>query len=91
MENSNTREKFTVKRLIFRVNDTFRFSIPISGTLLKYYTDLEENPINKNFAVFGQLRDNNGFLELKTVRLDKVNEVLALFGCQMGVVKIDEE
>ena len=27
----------------------------------------------------------------KTVRLDKVNEVLVLFGCEMGIVKMDEE
>lgn len=27
----------------------------------------------------------------RTVRLDKVNEVLALFGCEMGVVKVNEE
>lgn len=65
LENSNTKEKFTVKRLIFRVSNKFRFSIPISGTLLKYYTDLAENTTNKSFAVFGLLREVNGFLELK--------------------------
>lgn len=27
----------------------------------------------------------------RTVRLDKVNEVLVLFGCEMGIVKMDEE
>lgn len=65
LENFNTKEKFTVKRLIFRVNNKFRFSISISGTLLQYYTDLEENITNKSFAVFGLLRETNGFLELK--------------------------
>lgn len=65
LENSNTKEKFTVKQLVFRVKNKFRFSIPISGILLKYYTDLAENNANKSFAVFGLLREANGFLELK--------------------------
>ncbi|MBW2962995.1 hypothetical protein [Mesonia aestuariivivens] len=65
LENSKAKEKFIVKRLIFRLSNKFRFSIPISGTLLQYCTDSEENITNKSFAVFGLLREANGFLELK--------------------------
>lgn len=70
--NSNTKEKFTVKQLVFRVKNKFRFSISISGNKLRYYTNLKDNPMNKDFAVFGLLKENKGksgrnFLELKVL------------------------
>lgn len=64
-ENSATKIKFKIKKLVFKINNKFRFSISLTGSKLNYYQDLERSPMNVNFAVFGQLIENNGFLELK--------------------------
>ena len=63
--NPKTNEKFKIKKLVFKVNGKFRFSISLTGSKLNYYQDLERNPMNVNFAVFGQLKENKNYLELK--------------------------
>jgi hypothetical protein len=63
--NSTTKDKFKIKKLVFKVDNKFRFSISLTGSKLNYYQDLERSPMNINFAVFGQLIENNSYLELK--------------------------
>lgn len=63
--NPKTNEKFKIKKLVFKVNSKYRFSISLTGSKLNYYQDLERNTMNVNFAVFGQLKENNNYLELK--------------------------
>jgi len=57
--------KFKSTMLIFRVKEKFRFSIKLTETQINFYKELPNNPMNKGFAVFGLLRENNNFLELK--------------------------
>lgn len=63
--NSTTGKKFKIKKLIFRVKENFKFSIQLSENQIKHYKELPQNSMNKGFAVFGLVKSNNGFLELK--------------------------
>ncbi|GEN72163.1 hypothetical protein [Chryseobacterium lathyri] len=63
--NSTTGKKFKIKKLIFRVKENFKFSIQLSENQIKHYKELPQNSMNKGFAVFGLIKSNNGFLELK--------------------------
>jgi len=65
--NRTTKDKFKIKKLDFKINNVTQFSISLTGSKLNYYQDLERNPMNVNFAVFGQLKENNNYLELKVL------------------------
>lgn len=63
--NSTTGKKFKIKKLIFRVKGNFKFSIQLSENQIKHYKNLPQNSMNNGFAVFGLVKSNKGFLELK--------------------------
>lgn len=62
--NGTTQERFKVKNIYFKLNNTLCFSISLSGQKLKDYTELNENSSLKKFAAFGLLLENKGFLNL---------------------------
>ena len=71
---SKTIKENNFKSLIFRIDEKFRFSIPLTKNLIKYYKELSSNPTNTRFAVFGLLQENNkGFLNLKIRTTKHIN------------------
>ncbi|TSE10328.1 hypothetical protein [Aquimarina algiphila] len=61
--NKQTKEKFTVKQLIFRREGKFVFSISLSGYKAN---NLSQENGNISFAVFGELKKNSSFLNIKS-------------------------